>query len=371
MIDVALPASIKEWEEEAKIHGVLGTSVHKLLDVASASKIGPKQYYSLRVLWKVNRTGLPNANILGFSKDDPIYRTASDYLKKSQSWQDYLANVPSGPLPFSANKLRDIGAFSNVLYYQRHVEPIEHLGSADLAMDLVPSKFSPRRAPGAPSVSLQPETPSLTTSRGRHTMKKSSYLEPDYSFDDSLVSDNSFAPPDPQSPISKAIIARSEDEQIVNIALILWLQTLVMFHPRIQLERLKWSVKRLKFGFGEWEARTDGCLRKDGEVKAIVEVKPFARRDYPSAIQKQESAQMASWIRNSPFDGGWLVVRDGCEFERSIPLARYVFFSLTGLGDSSFPKTLLKYISPLRNSNLRTEIIYVSKTKTSLPSDHS
>ena len=148
-------------------------------------------------------------------------------------------------------------------------------------------------------------------------MTKSSYLDPDYSFDQSLVSDNSFAPPDPQSPISKEMIARSEDEQIVNIALILWLQTLVMFHPRVQIERLTWSVKRLKFDFGGWEARTDGCLRKDGEVKAIVEVKPFARREQLSAIQKQESAQMVSWIRECPFDGGWLVVRDGCEFERS------------------------------------------------------
>ena len=371
MINADLPTSIKEWEKEAKIYGVLGSSVHKLLEVASASKIGPEQYYSLRVLWKVNRTSLPNASVLGFSRDDPIYRKASDYLKESQSWQDYLANVPPGPLSFSANSVRDIGAFSNVLYYQRHVEPMIHLGSEEMAMDSVPSKFSPRRAPAAPSVLTQPEVPSLTTSRGRPTMKKSSYLDPDYSFDDTLISDNSFAPPDPQTPISKAVVARSEDEQIVNIALILWLQTLVMFHPRVQLERLKWSVKRLKFAFGEWEARTDGCLRKDGDVKAVVEVKPFSRRDYPGAIQKQESAQMASWIRNSPFDGGWLIVRDGCEFERSILLARYVFFSLTGLGESSFHKTLLKYTSPLRNSNPRTEIIYVSKTKKRQPSDHS
>ena len=125
------------------MHGVLDTSVHKLLEVASASKIAPKQYYSLRVLWKVKRTALPNANIFGFPKDDPVYRTASDYLTKSQSWQDYLANVSSGPLPSSAKRIRDIGAFSNVLYYQLHVEPTEHLGSEHLTMDLVPNKFSP------------------------------------------------------------------------------------------------------------------------------------------------------------------------------------------------------------------------------------
>ena len=348
---------------------MLKTRVHELLEVASASKIGLKQYYSLRVLWKVNRTSLPNANILGFSKDDPIYRTASDYLKKSQSWQDYLANVSTGPLHFSADRVQDIGAFSNVLYYQLHVESVQPLGSADQAMDLVPSKFSPRRAPPAPSVVTRPETPSPTTSRGRHAVKKSLYLDPNYSFDDTFVSENSFAPPNPQSPITTAIVAPSEDEQIVNIALIIWLQTLVMFHPQIQFERLKWSVKRLKFDFGEWEARTDGCLRKNQEVKAIVEVKPYARKEYEDAIQKQESAQMASWIRNFPFDGGWLVVRDGREFERSTQLARYVFFSLTRLDDSSFPKTLLKYT--LRNSSPRTGIIYYSKIKASLPSDHS
>ena len=182
-----LPSTIKEWEKEAKSQGVVRTSVHKLLEVASASKIGLKQYYSLRVLWKVNKKDLPNASILGFSKDDPIYRTASEYLRKSRSWQDYLANVSSGSRPFSANRVRDIGAFSNVLYYQLHVEPIQSLDSADHAMDLVPNKFSPRRAPAAPSASIQPETPSLTTSRGRDAMKKSSYLDPDYSFDDSFV----------------------------------------------------------------------------------------------------------------------------------------------------------------------------------------
>lgn len=323
MSNKPLPSTIKEWEKEAKIHGVLDTSVHELLEVASASKIGPKQYCSLRVLWRVKK-GLPNANILGFSKDDPIYRTANNYLKNSQSWQGYLANVSPGPLHFSAGRLRDIGAFSNVLFYQRDVEPLKPLDSEVLAMNSVPSKFSPRRAPGVPSVSIQPEAPSLTASREQHAIKKSSYLDPDYSFDDTFVSENSFAPPDPQTPITTAIIAPSEDEQIVNVALILWLQTLVMFHPQIQLERLKWSVKRLKFDFGEWEARTDGCLRKNREVNAIVEVKPYARRDYQQAIQKQESAQMASWIHKIPFDGGWLVMRDGREFERSTQLVRYI-----------------------------------------------
>ena len=350
---------------------MLKESVHKLLEVASASKIGLRQYLSLRVLWKVKRNALPNANILGFSKDNPIYRTASDYLKKSQSWQNYLANVSSGPLQFSANQVRDIGAFSNVLYYQLHVESNKPLEPVDHAMDLVPSKFSPRRAQAAPSVSIQSETASLTTSRLGRAMKKSSYLEPDYSFDDTFVSENTFAPPDPQSPIRISTTAPSEDEQIVNIALILWLQTLVMFHPRIQSECLKWSVKRLKFAFGEWEARTDGCLRKNREVKAIVEVKPYARSDYEDTIQKQESAQMASWIRNCPYDGGWLVVRDGREFERSIQLVKYSLFSLTGLDGSLFPKILLRYISPLLNSTPNTGITYCLKTKASLPSHHS
>ena len=77
--------------------------------------IGLKHYHSLRVLWKVNEKVLPDAKVLGSWKDDPIYRTASDYLNKSQSWQDYLANVSSGPVSISANRVRDLGAFSNVL----------------------------------------------------------------------------------------------------------------------------------------------------------------------------------------------------------------------------------------------------------------
>ena len=61
----SLPSTRKQWEQEAKSHKVLDTSIHELLNVASASSIGPEQYYSLRVLWKVKTFRLPDATVLG------------------------------------------------------------------------------------------------------------------------------------------------------------------------------------------------------------------------------------------------------------------------------------------------------------------
>lgn len=141
-------------------------------------------------------------------------------------------------------------------------------------------------------------------------------LDP-YVEDTSELSIDSFVPPSPLTPATTRTTRPAEDEQIVNLALVLWLQTLTMFHSRIQAGGLKWSVKHLNFRFGEWEARTDGCLRKKREIMAIVEVKPFVRQGNLQ-IQEQESAQMSSWIRNFPDVGGWFVMKKERTYERRL-----------------------------------------------------
>lgn len=158
-----LPSTHKEWEKVAKKQKVIATSIHDLLDVASASKIGLGQYLSLRVLWEI-KEDLPDATVFGFSKEDDTYVKAGAFLKSNPSWQSYLADLQPGPGTSSANKIRDIGAFSNVRYYQLHVDPdsIGIIRTADEAMDLVPSKFSPRRLRSAMPASTRPMTPSTS-----------------------------------------------------------------------------------------------------------------------------------------------------------------------------------------------------------------
>ena len=310
-----LPSNPTEWRSEAKKCGVLDTSIHDLLEVASASGISLKQYYSLRVLWVVKDT-LPDASFLGFSKEDVNYRDASDFLNKRLSWQQYISHIKDNPEFSSINKVEDIGTFSNVRSSQLQVYN-EYRSTSKGTMNSFQSKFSPRRLRSAIPASTQPQTPLTRPSKGQIPTKTSSPVDLDSSFNDTTVgSIDSYVPPSPLTPATSQTSDPAEDELIVNIALVLWLQTLTMFHPRIQAGLLKWSVKRLKFGFGEWEARTDGCLRGEKEIMAIVEVKPYVRDSHITQIQEQESAQMSAWIRNFPDAGGWSFEKNGREYER-------------------------------------------------------
>ena len=314
-----LPSTPEQWSKEAGKCGVLDQSVHELLKVDSASKIGLEQYYSLRVLWVIRPHTLPDATILGFSRDDDDYLEARSFLKQGfTSWQTYLGEIQANPGYSSMKKRQDIGAFSNVRYYQQHVEPSwdEYEISTEANIESVPSKFSPRRLRIAVPASIQSNTLLTPPPKAQNSLGKGSPSYLDSSINDtSLIS---FNPPSPQTPATAQMTAPAEDEQIVNVALVLWLQTLTMFHSDVQAEGLKWSIKRLKLNFGRWEARTDGCLRRKREIMAILEVKPFVRENYAPQIQIQESAQTGAWIRNFPDVGGWFVVKDGRKLERSV-----------------------------------------------------
>lgn len=122
----------------------------------------------------------------------------------------------------------------------------------------------------------------------------------------SITRPDSNVPPSPESPANAAENLPSEDEQIVNMALILFLDCVTTHHPKVikgGSNSPSWTMKRLQLKFGSWEARTDGYLRTPGDkeqVMAILETKPYVRQHNLDGIQKQESAQMAAWIYQFP-----------------------------------------------------------------------
>lgn len=123
---------------------------------------------------------MPDATVLGFSKEDATYRQASDYLKnESPSWQSYLADLLPGPNSSSPNKVRDIGAFSTVRYYQLHIDPlsIPYMDSEEKAMDSVSSKFSPPNTRSINYASTQPRRSIDTPARDQRAMDESSSLD--------------------------------------------------------------------------------------------------------------------------------------------------------------------------------------------------
>lgn len=103
--------------------------------------------------------------------------------------------------------------------------------------------------------------------------------------------------------------ARSEDEEIVNTALINLLITMTLCSGIAGMrgrEGLQWLPKRQSFSLGSannavCEARTDGLLRSVGNsgpsgTLAILEAKPYPRDEAQAKIEWQEACQMAAWI---------------------------------------------------------------------------
>jgi len=107
------------------------------------------------------------------------------------------------------------------------------------------------------------------------------------------------------TPATGGRYAPAKDEQIVNTALLALLQNLTIYHPKLEFHAAgepEWTIERLQLKFESWTAVTDGYLRINDQTKALVEVKPYVRKDGLVPVQAQESAQMAAWIYRHPDD---------------------------------------------------------------------
>lgn len=145
---------------------------------------------------------------------------------------------------------------------------------------------------GIGGLSIDDDDESLETSDDDESPETEDYISP-------------FSPP--TGDLGHAFKSIS-DEQIVNTALLLYLEALLINFVGIQAdwtpERHALVVKRYN-GQKVYEARLDGFLRyqrdQNNPIMAIVEVKPFSRDTDPDdSTRKQESAQMAAWICQHP-----------------------------------------------------------------------
>jgi len=317
----SLPSTKADWEKEAKKLGVLSTDIHRLTKVTSASSIELEQFFVLRVLWRVHEV-LPKLenNILDFHRGhDQDARGSHDgssvldrvrgYLNGYKSWLDYLENLESGDP--SLRGVKDIGIFTLVQYYQSRVMTAKDANSENSTPKFEP--ISRRTRSGLPS--LERRSPLETPSRIRqHTHE----IDFDLELEDSDA-DESFQTLEHVTPASITLSIPAKDEQIVNTALVIFLNAITVLHPSFSKpsSNVEWTMKRIQITFGKWVARTDGYLRCGDRIKAILEVKPFVRRKDTDGIQKQESAQMAAWVRQNPNDG-ICIVRDGHSIERYV-----------------------------------------------------
>ncbi|KAE8155000.1 hypothetical protein BDV25DRAFT_146823 [Aspergillus avenaceus] len=120
--------------------------------------------------------------------------------------------------------------------------------------------------------------------------------------------DSPFHSPGPVE-ITHLMYPQTKDEQIVNTALVDFLNALTMHFPQANDWTLHRKSFKAAFQHASFEARTDGYLEDDGSsdrVRALIEVKPMLREKKRNPICMQEAAQMVAWIKSDPDPRGVL-----------------------------------------------------------------
>lgn len=310
------PGNELEWKREAEAMGVVGVGIWDKEKLKSASKIGYDQYLCLRVLhMEIRRANFRPKNF----ELDVWIEQAKEKLDNSESWRIYKDNFAQPNSIFHS-------AFSVATYMQREVLQAKE-NKDEVSTSVIFTPISKRTRAQELRKQIAQETPSKPPRSGifgdmargglgniNENFKSlnlssdqeeegDAYEDEDEDEDeDDQPTPSVYTPFSPLSPeeyeYSNYFYPPTEDEQIVNAALLDFLLPLTIFYDI----STQWTIhrKRLiaKFGSSQFEARTDGYLRDKGtkKVRALIEVKAAVRNRNTRPINMQESAAMASWI---------------------------------------------------------------------------
>jgi hypothetical protein len=214
---------------------------------------------------------------------------AVSFLDQHPDWKRYLGSFAQG-IQLEQWPIPSFGDFTLVKYFQLEAALVEAESESEGVV------VSP---PKTRSMTAREKAPQATPSKVR--------ADQQHILDDKWSSPFSAAKMGDQ----KVLYPPTEDEQIVNVALLNFLTAVTITHSDVCL---RWCLARkiLKFVCNgdnneeiEYEARTDGYLRGDNDSTpyAIVEVKPYIRSSMPNT-RWQETAQMAAWILEDPSSKG-------------------------------------------------------------------
>ncbi|CAI7599472.1 unnamed protein product [Penicillium glandicola] len=307
-----VPKNYSQWRERAQELRLQTTTPHNLSSLHPASKMTEEEFLSMRALWpKRNRV-----------KEFPRFDAATAekvtlLMNDCSELEAYLQQVRN---PHNAGFDRALGAFLLVRLSQQSVQ------SEPIAAYIQPSrsKTRPKRVTRRPSFLGM-------------AMKVDCEMLDSQSSEESLSEVSSAA----DFPITPG---RTEDEQIVNDALLQFLTALVIYYPdsKCQWTSARSPFGKTKFGQNSMKARTDGYLTANGEVFAIVEVKPQIRdRKRRPEVLWQETGEMVAWI-----------MRDG-KHGRKCPVRRRLLISQDNheifLTIASYKK---RYVNYLNNGNI-------------------
>ena len=344
-----LPTNEEKWQDMMRKLGYTQPNQRLTsIRMMSASKMDLSQFLFLRVLWKIRLPAnqlwadLTNGSL---SIANGALSKAKNFLENLASWNKYLSQIrtkPSASFPASHNPLTNAldaaaveSTFALVLLYQRKSFGMDEAPPPGEDLNKVVMGKSPVRQP---SIFQDPQTPTPSRPSNPSSINlRDEFASGDEGMELDNVQENKevslaksietmnhtetpqttvsqrFGESSPRSPLSgpkakdyKAV----EDEQIVNSALILFLQSLSLHYPSVPGE---WSLYRQAFTLTDpsnsdskvYEARVDGVFRDatSGLPKMIVEVKPYLRRSTLGVYDKiriQEGAQIAAWVGTHP-----------------------------------------------------------------------
>ncbi|KAH9885069.1 hypothetical protein F4778DRAFT_761863 [Xylariomycetidae sp. FL2044] len=279
------------------------------MNCQSASKMSIQQFILLKAIWPVR--GLPSALFQSeWAKwmEPSQTKQARQTLQQWSTFQEYLKSFDSAPSQLINQPFPELGIFSLVRYYQIASQHVETNASSSSKLNFSPMMTRSRAKRLQARLDEVPSTP--TPVRNTDDLV-SDVLGPTTPDTESSLPDLSALHLAPISPDTGEYtdLKAAEDEQIVNTALLLYLNALSV-HQKLQYE---WSISRRAFCLATqskggaqkvYEARVDGYLRSRDtkKVLGIVEVKPYARysRKDGEEVKMQETAQMAAWISEDP-----------------------------------------------------------------------
>ncbi|KAJ0425229.1 hypothetical protein BJY00DRAFT_308557 [Aspergillus carlsbadensis] len=268
----------------------------------SASKIGDEQFLLLRVIWKSHR------------KADSFRKALGQWLNRAQAeladdtcWKTYLGGLEKDRKPR--------GTFALARHYQAEACS-EELKFKEECLDTPVAKHTRSHTNRNPPTDLESlfgglsveDSPTRSRSTGLSTSLVPmtppgqtsaygiSYGTPDFSNEETPSPLQSLTP-GPEE-LRRVMYPPMKDEQIVNTALVLFLNALTMY----QNLKVSWTMHRIplraSFNPHSFVARTDGYLSdEEGNPLVLIEVKPVTRNTKLTPIRMQESAQMVAWIK--------------------------------------------------------------------------
>lgn len=345
-----LPHDFKSWIKLVETLNLQNDSLFTLLKVNSGSEFTLPQFLMLRVFYKPVEEYNSLESLFNNTKDRAvaadIWKDTGTFLEQFTDFQEYLKAIEEG---------RDAkGSFAMTRLYQRRCAELKDefcpnvdrqkvelpdrrvtrgyaraLKQADTSPSLKPDKASASgteidglssQLDGLSVNDTDPKTPKPSSDPSGHGNPES---------DSTGAGRKYMLTPLPKGgdPMPAAIEDQAykfiEDEQIVNFALLLLVDTLVI---QCKDATGSWSPYRAPFeacdrrGQKIYQAFVDGLYRKkkegrkgldpkkeELEANMIIEVKPHSRNKPPTAdtmaVNMQESAQMAAWISKVNISG--------------------------------------------------------------------